>query len=430
MKCVLTILVVFSLLCTVAVAQGQGSFGQSARTVNTMIEAPDATWMLSEGVILRMSRSTEVLQSSSRLTFRNKVIQTTRMKLDSATLPMMFCYTSKNSPLLSGSITRLLIDEQHRLWAFDDDGDASMFDGEKWETIPHTRLGSSTFSYDFDEGMFDVVIQNGVLRVATHMYVDEIDLGSLKRKTLLESSFILEGPQFLAFDILVDDRFHDIVYLDTTAHHAYKLQLEEPHDISDQAHAIPLSVPGTPVPRYFEQQATAIDRDLHDAIEKSVERYLDSLENGDIQVFLRSLGACCCDRGRCCIGWDALDPYPFGKYFDMVSDVNGTVYIASREGIIVIPATIDDEKERLASPLAALQIHPNPATNHVLLDLPAVPTEDVTVRLIDASGSTVRTAMIRTQSSTLDVSALPNGMYTVVVSTTKSRVGRPLVIQR
>ncbi len=114
----------------------------------------------------------------------------------------------------------------------------------------------------------------------------------------------------------------------------------------------------------------------------------------------------------------------------MVSDVNGTVFIASREGIIVIPTTTDDEEERLASALAALQIHPNPATNHVLLDLPAVPTEDVTVRLIDASGSTVRTAMIRTPSTTLDVSTLPTGMYTVVVSTTKSRMGRPLVIQR
>ncbi len=224
MKCVLSILVVFSLSCTVAVAQGQGSFGQSARTVNTMIEAPDATWMLSEGVILRMSRSTEELQSSSRLTFRNKVIQTTRLKLDSATFPTMFSYTSKNSPLLSGSITRLLIDERHRLWAFDDDGDASMFDGEKWETIPHTRLGTSPFRYDFDQGMFDVIIQNGVLRVATSTYIDEIDLRSLKRTTLLESSYILEGPVFLAFDILVDDESRNVVYLDTLAHRTW-LQL-------------------------------------------------------------------------------------------------------------------------------------------------------------------------------------------------------------
>lgn len=428
MKYVLTILVVFSLSYMVAMAQGQ--LGQSARTVNTMIEAPDATWMLSEGVILRMSRSTEELQSSSGLKFRNKVIQSTRMKLDSATFPTMFRYTSKNSPLLSGSITRILIDEQRRLWAFDDDGDASMFDGEKWETIRHTRQGTPAFRYDFDEGLFDVVIQNGVLRVATSTYVDEIDLRSLKRTTLLESSFILEGPLFLAFDILADDRFHNIVCLDTTAHHAYKLQLEEPHNVSDQARTIPLSVSGTQVPRYFEQQLTAIDRDLHDAIEQSVERYLDSLENGELQVFLRSLGACCCNSGRCCMGWELLAPYAFGKYFDLISDVNGTVYIASNEGIIVIPATIDDEEERLASPLAAFQIHQNPATNHVFVDLPSVPTEDVTARLIDASGSTVRTAMIRTQSTTLDVSALPTGMYTVVVSTAKGRVGRPLVIQR
>lgn len=47
MQYVLSVLVVLSLSCTVAVAQMQ--LGQSARTVNTMIEAPDATWMLSEG---------------------------------------------------------------------------------------------------------------------------------------------------------------------------------------------------------------------------------------------------------------------------------------------------------------------------------------------------------------------------------------------
>ncbi|MBS1562719.1 MAG: T9SS type A sorting domain-containing protein [Bacteroidetes bacterium] len=430
MKCVLTMFVMFTMSCMVVAAQGQGQLGQSARTVNTMIEAPDATWMLSEGVVLRKSRSTEELQSSSRLTFKNKVIQTTRMKLDSATFPTMFRYTSKNSPLLSGSITRLLIDEQHRLWAFDDDGDASMFDGEKWETIPHTRPGSPTFRYDFDQGMFDVIIQNGVLRLATSSYIDEIDLRSLKRTTLLESSNILEGPLFLAFDVLVDDKSRNVVYLDNTAQRAYKLELREPHIVSDQARTIPLSAPGTPVQRFFEQRLTTIDLDLHNAIERSVERYLDSLENGRIQVFLRSLGACCCDRGRCCIGWGALSPYPFGEYFDMVSDVNGTVFIASREGIIVIPASSDEEEERQASTLAALHIHPNPATNHVLLDLPVVPTEDVMVRLIDASGSTVRTAMIRTPSTTLDVSTLPNGMYTVVVSTKKTRVGRPLVIQR
>jgi hypothetical protein len=428
MRCVLAILVVFSVSCRVVVAQGQ--FGKSARTVNTMIEVPDATWMLSEGVILRMSRSTEELQSSSQLKFRNKVIQTTRVKIDSATFPTMFCYTSKNSPLLSGSITRLLIDEQRRLWAFDDDGDASMFDGEKWETIRHTQQGTPTFRYDFDEGMFDVVIQNGVLRVATGKYVDEINLRSLKRTTLLESEYFLEGPLFVSYDILADDRFHTIVYLDTSAHRAYKLQLQEPHDVSDQAQTIPFGVPSASVPTNREQQPTAIDRDLHDAIETSIQRYQDSLEVGAIQVFLRTLGACCCNSGRCCIEWATFDPYPFGKYFDMVSDVNGTVYIASREGIIVIPSTVDGKAERLASPLAALQIHPNPAANHVLLDLPAVPTEDVTARLIDASGSTVRTATIRALSTTLDVSTLPTGMYTVVVSTASNRVGRPLVIQR
>lgn len=258
----------------------------------------------------------------------------------------------------------------------------------------------------------------------------EIDLRSLKRTTLLESEYLLEGPLFVSFDILVDDRFHNIVHLDRTARRAYELRLEEPHNVSDQARTITLIAPDTSGPRTFERQFTSIDRDLHDAIEESVENYLDSLENGELQVFLRSLGACCCNRGRCCIGWDALDPYPFGKYFDMVSDMNGTVYIASREGIIVIPATIDDEEERLASPLATLQIRPNPASNHVMLDIPAIPTEDVTARLIDASGSTVRTAIKRAQSTTLDVSTLPTGMYTVVVSTPNNRVGRPLVIQR
>lgn len=115
----------------------------------------------------------------------------------------------------------------------------------------------------------------------------------------------------------------------------------------------------------------------------------------------------------------------------MVADKNGTIYLAGFDGITVIPMQTEEDVVRdRPSTLAMATLYPNPATHHVTIGLNAAPAQRVSALIVDASGTTVGTADLQSPSTLLDLTSYPNGMYTVVLASDRTRVARSLIVQR
>jgi hypothetical protein len=110
-----------------------------------------------------------------------------------------------------------------------------------------------------------------------------------------------------------------------------------------------------------------------------------------------------------------IDLYEYLKLLGAVSD-GDTIWGS------ITPDWAFTSTQAPASEVHALQIAPNPANNWAKVDLPPMP-QGGRLQIVNALGSTVRTVELphssNAQSFSLELEGLPNGMYTLAISTAR-----------
>ncbi len=398
------------------------------RNMNSTFVVGDTRWILYNGVVYRNSLSTDAAMASRRYIQAATGSRVSFAPIDRTTFPSLLHFTSKTTPLVSGRIARILLDDRNRLWAFNDDGDASMFDGVAWETFMHQNVSmSASRIYSYGEEL-DVIMKDGLIRIATASFVDEIDVSRLMRRRLLEINGTLENPRFAGIDKVFSTGYMHIISIDLAAN-TIDVGTKRSKDSSPMCnqtefrfldlrmHASPLEIRRSNlVFDVYKQRSRALDQQHpYDVVPRSIHTTLHSLNVPTEDTILP-------------IGWT---PVRTGAYLDMVADQNGTIYLAGFDGITVIPMTTEEDVVRdQPTPLATATLYPNPATHHVTIGLDAAPAQRVSALIVDASGTTVATADLRDPSTLVDLTSYPNGMYTVVLTADRARVARSLIVQR
>ncbi|MBS1561060.1 MAG: T9SS type A sorting domain-containing protein [Bacteroidetes bacterium] len=398
------------------------------RSMNSTFVVGDTRWILYNGVVYRNSMSTDAATASRRYIQAATGSRISFAPIDRTTFPSLLHYTSETTPLVSGRIARILLDDRNRLWAFNDNGDASMFDGVAWETLRHSGSASKEIlSYYYKTGL-DVIIRDGIMRIATSEYVDEIDMNRLVRRRLLEANGALNNPQFLGLDTITSIGYDNIIFIDLASN---TIDIDSKIDSTNNGDTI------YNLPHFSDQRMRATPIEIRssghhaDAHEQRLEaffwEYTFQQAPRALQSTLRSLNLSMSDTVFL-HGWT---PERTGAYLDMVADKNGTIYLAGFDGITVIPMTTEEDVVRdRPTPLATATLYPNPATHHVTIGLEAASAQRVSALLVDASGTTVATADLRDPSTLVDLTPYPNGMYTVVLTSDHARTARSLIVQR
>lgn len=398
------------------------------QTMNRSQVIGDTRWILYNGVVYRHTLSTDVATASRQYVQSIAGSRISFNPIDRTSFPSMLRFTSKTTPLVSGQIARVLLDERDRLWAFNDNGDASMFDGVAWETFLHRNRPSSNVDYCGFDSELDVIMHDGVIRIVTSSYVDEIDMNRLARRTLMEIKGTLRNPRFIGMDTIISLGYSNTITIDLGSNtidiDARRISEEHAQLVSSLSRTIDFKTNGTPLTiKRTSSNDGEFDRRSHAAYWQ----HAYATAPNSIYTTLHSLNVPTEDTILEC-GWT---PKRTGAYLDMVVDKNGTIYLAGFNGITVIPMTTEEDVTRdRPTPLATATLYPNPATHHVTIGLEAAPAQRVSALIVDASGTTVATTDLRDPNTLFDLTSYPNGMYTVVLTSDRARVARSLIVQR
>jgi hypothetical protein len=400
----------------------------SYRSTNSSFVIGDTRWILYNGVVYRNTMSTDAVTVSQRNSWARSTSRLPFAPIDRTTFPSLLRYTSRTTPLVAGPIAQIFLDDRNRLWAFNEAGDASMFDGVAWETFLHQKGSlSDDLSYGYGEGL-DVVMKDGVIRIAAPMYVDEIDMHRLVRRRLLEANGALQGPQFLGMDTILSIGYRRLILIDLVSN---TIEIDRRIAEADEEvynHYEPkildVRMPSSPIEvRTTQHQAGEFEQRCQ-AMYLQIPHVLASPH---IFSTLRSVNVPVRDT----VYQFGSTPERPGAYLDMVADKNGTIYLAGFDGITVIPMTTEEDVTHDGpTPLAMATLYPNPATHHVTIGLDTAPTQRVSALIVDASGTTVATTDLRDPSTLVDLTSYPNGMYTVVLTSDRASVARSLIVQR
>ncbi|CAN5478569.1 hypothetical protein BH10BAC6_BH10BAC6_11710 [soil metagenome] len=427
MKRILTLIAAVTIVCRCTATTSACYFEASYACMNRTVVAGGVRWTLYNGVLLHYTELTGQAVTSRPLMNDNYKPVLPVAMVDILSYPSIVRYTSETTPLVQGRIVRILLDDRNRLWAFSDDGGASMFDGVNWETF--LRKGGKSESHWPDDRTTDVIMHNGVIRIATPSYVDEIDIQSLKRSRLLE---IRGGSGYTAFvdlDNIVYYSYLTVSQIDLLANTAAIVCWRETNEDTTSAFYLAPSIPD--ITRASTQLITStryISNDVLRQIERvSFAQHPNRYAPSSLRESMFGMGLETLDNIPA-IGWTYQRD---GAYLDMITDANGTVYLAGFDGITVIPSPPQERTTQADEVLiSSMSLYPNPASHHATIEFPNVPAKETTAMLVDASGNIVYSLSLQNPATLLDLSSLPVGMYTVVLTTERKRTARSLIVQR
>lgn len=399
------------------------------RSKNTVVEVGDTRWILYYGDVYRVAisggRGVCSFEMSNSLD-RSKVLYA---PIDSTTYPTILHYTSKTTPLVPGRIVRILLDDRKRLWAINSVGDASMFDGVSWETFSHRYTTNFELSQLYLNSEVDVQVRDGVLRIASSQYIDEIDMQISQRRSLLESNGSFRNARFIGFDSVLCKTTDNIVLVDFARN-----TIDVSHRVDNRADE---RNNGRFTPRFHDLRTNSTPCDVRTSdlcledfgkLFRTVSKqYPPSLAPSAIVSTLRSMNLPVEDTVLSS-AWTTDGP---GAFLDMIADANGTIYLAGFDGITVIPMSLEERISLVSnSSISNAVVYPNPAAQHTTIELPVEHLRETTALIVDASGNTMYTTVLHNPSTLVDLTSYPNGMYTVVLTSDRARVARSLIVQR
>lgn len=112
-------------------------------------------------------------------------------------------------------------------------------------------------------------------------------------------------------------------------------------------------------------------------------------------------------------------------YFDWEVEAEAIQCVSDRTEVVVSIGTVGVEDGELVN----VEVYPNPAHNYLTVKVPAEVEGSIDLRLMDATGSLVRTQTVASGITSLDVSGLANGVYVLQMNTEKGTFTRRITVE-
>lgn len=305
-------------------------------------------------------------------------------------------FTSKNSPLVQGSIDRVRIDDEGRLIANSARGEVAIFDGREW-TLPRIAFKADP-SEKYHIGIRDVMEINGVLHFITPYGVQRIDMHRNEVQRVQAFPERMTSAHFLPTGSVMffTQSYHGTV---DVALGRMDVHTTQDHDTMhckvfdhNRGRILGLTALQQDVKSLYDSAATCIPRPEEVVIE-------------------------------CVIG--AFNAKKL--VLDLCTDRLGNIYLATTEGVRVIKAQASNGLDVADPTSPRASVYPNPASTVATLELEADPQPGTMANIVDIMGRVVRTQVLDHRVTQLDVNGL-KGAYRIVITNSKSQSSVPLVV--
>ncbi len=305
-------------------------------------------------------------------------------------------FTSKNSPLVQGSIDRVRIDDEGRLIAISARGEVAIFDGREW-TLPRIAFKADP-SEKYHIGIRDVMEINGVLHFITPYGVQRIDMHRNEVQRVQAFPERMTSAHFLPTGsaMFFTQSYHGTV---DVALGRMDVHTTQDHDTMhckvydhDRGRILGLTAFQQDMKSLYDSAATCIPRSEEVVIE-------------------------------CVIG--AFNAKKL--VLDLCTDRHGNIYLATTDGVRVIKAQASNGLDVADPTSSRASVYPNPASTVATLELEADPQPGTMANIVDIMGRVVWTQPLEHRQTQLDVNGL-KGAYRIVITSSKTQISVPLVI--
>lgn len=320
----------------------------------------------------------------------------------------MIRFTSQNSPLVQGKIKHVSVAHNGSIWMVSAASEVSVFDGKQWETITGVCKHHGSAYRCFD----DALLTDRSLRLVTCSGVYEVSTNDYKVRTLLEvSSWSSVTVELESFDTLrLKGHLRGWYSLSTRVSSINDTELAYLWIRTDPETSAPYA-------RGLER-SLQLRRDLMPDVEWV---YGDHpYVKAGLPPYPHELTAPLGHHGG---SRDALA-------YSIARDNSDNVYIATEHGVMIVPTTARDLTPSPTSQQMSISIVPNPANTTVTIVLGQDVEGSGSVEVISQERSTVLRHELTSKQTTLDVSRLSVGWYTVVVTIGTTRSTNALLVAR
>lgn len=305
-------------------------------------------------------------------------------------------FTSKNSPLVQGSIDRVRIDDEGRLIAISARGEVAVFDGREW-TLPRIAFKADPYER-YHIGVRDVMEINGILHFITPFGVQRIDMHRNEVQRVQAFPERMTSAHFLPTG--------SVMFFTKSYHGTVDVALGRMDVHTTQDH-------DTMHCKVFDHDRGRILGLI--ALQQDVKSLYDSAEAcippPDEVVFICGFGA----------------SFNRKLVLDLCADRHGNIYLATTEGVRVIKTQASDRLDVADPTSSSAVVYPNPATTVATLKLDADPKPGTMANIVDIMGRVVRSLPLERRMAELDVNGL-KGAYRIVVVSPSTRTTLPLLV--
>lgn len=359
-------------------------------------EAQGAGWALDRGSVVKVDPNTG---------------KWTRFYVDEDSTnagEQMIGFTSQNSPLVQGEIKHVSVAHNGSIWMVSAASEVSVFDGRQWETITGVCKHHGSAYHCFD----DALLTDRSLRLVTCSGVYEVSTNDYKVRTLLEVSSWSS--------VTVDLESSDTLRL--------KGHLRGWYSLSTRVS----SITDTELAYLWIRTDPETSASYAGGLERSLQLRRELMPDvewvyGD-HPYVKA----------------GLPPYPHelaaplphhggsrnALAYSIARDSSDNVYIASQHGVVIVPTTERDLTPSHSSQQMSISIVPNPANTTATIELGHDVEGSGSVEVISRGRSTVLRLDLTSRQTTLDISRLPVGWYTVVVTIGTSHTSKALLVAR
>ncbi len=365
-------------------------------------------------------------------------------------------YSSSNCGIAPGAVVRLFLDMNNVMWTISENGTISRFDGNEWKQLRTNSSGTDALTVPLEQEMYedyqilDAEMYNNVMYLITQDGADILDCSTgirtnvLNVTTSIPDDFVNMGSSVFSgseVQLILNSVVLNVNLETKTAAYCYH-EFDEVTTESDLLQGLKKLTVGGEHIRLHRLTDSDTTRESNSWCSHIRERTPDS---ASLSCYRHVKAASATDANlpffppRTLIEEDQVRQEPqkskrsYGWITDLVTDLvtdnHGNVYLAMLDGVLVI--SNPDIHGRGATDVVRSVPYPNPANNLITIPLELNTETNVTVQVLDLSGSVVtEQRSITCERVDIDVKNLPSGTYIALVSADGRTGQRTFCIQR
>lgn len=322
---------------------------------------------------------------------------------------LMQRWTSQTTPLIPSSIVSLGFDAQGRLWMANEYFSISMFDGIDWKTysLPEpTNYHPLVDSRDYVGSVQSARFLDTIFRLGSYYKIVDFDIAT--------QTFSIKprlGKDLYGWNGVSDDGSMNINARYFTAQ----------VDLNHQQYFLGDVAPDAP--QYWRDHHARLKFQLDSGGFQSTSKSTNTDQT--IQTLVEATKPKADTRN----GREYFNQrYPHGELvFDVAIGQNNVVYVATSEGVIVLPDNSITKTNEDKTKSFSMSVFPNPTQTDATVTI-ETGLVDPSLMIVNSAGSVVQNRRITSGTVPIDMQHEPAGVYTVIVTTKTSRSAKQLVV--